>query len=113
MRLRTLLGRAVLYAVLGTALIAVSPQLVPSRGTDPAAVRMQSGNTVLFDHRDTCWVGDRPSWAPEYPGHVVMRVEDGVSGGGWFYGGPRYVDIALNDVFTKDNPRVFVKAFCS
>lgn len=73
---------------------------------------MQSGNTVLFDHSSECWVGNAPAWAPEVPGHVIMRVEGGTREGHWFYGGSNYVGIALNDIFTHDNPRVFVVAFC-
>jgi hypothetical protein len=81
-----------------------------SRDTDPAAVRQASGNTVLYDHRHECWSGTAPALA-EVPTHVIMRVEGGIEHS-WFYGGPHWVDIALNDVFTKDNPRVFVVAFC-
>jgi hypothetical protein len=48
----------------------------------------------------------------DMPTHVIMRVEGGTRGGDWFYGGPNYVRIALQDVFGKDNPRVYVVAFC-
>ena len=81
-----------------------------SRDTDPDAVRLQSGNTVLFDHRHECWTSG-PAMV-EVPTHVIMRIEDGIGDGQWRYLGKRYVDIALADTFTKDNPRVYVVAFC-
>ena len=109
----TLLTRAFWKAVLITVAIAcvyVIGKPYTEREVDPGAVRNYSGNTVLFDHRAECWVTG-PAKA-EIPTHVVMRIEGGTRGGHWFYGGKHYVDIALIDVFEKDNPRVFVKAFC-
>jgi hypothetical protein len=99
-------------AVLCTALIASIAYAYPSRPTDPEALRQQSGNTVLFDHRDTCWTGIAPDWAPAVPGHVIMRVEGGIPDSDWHYRGPAWVRIALDDTFVKDNPRVYVVAFC-
>jgi hypothetical protein len=105
------LFKAVGKAILVTALIAGIAWAWPARPTDPEAVRQASGNTVLFDHRSECWTGVEPAHV-EYPGHVIMRVEGGVRGSDWFYGGKRWVDIALIDVLEKDNPRVYVVAFC-
>lgn len=102
--------KAVVRAVIVTALIAIAPTLVPHRGLDPDAVRQQSGNTVLYDHRSECWVGIEPAHV-DMPTHVIMRVENGVNAD-WRYLGKRWVDIALNDVFTHDNPHVIVLAFC-
>lgn len=82
-----------------------------SRDVDPDAVRQNSGNTVLFDHRGECWADGQEAHV-DVPTHVIMRIEDGIGGGHWQYLGPKYVDIALNDVFKKNNPRVFVRAFC-
>ncbi len=107
------IGRVVVRALLTTALIAGMAWAWPHRDTDPDAVRQQSGNTVLYDHRDECWVGIAPKWAPAVPGHVVMRVEGGIGGSDWSYRGPKWVAIALDDVFVKDNPHVYVVAFCS
>ncbi len=106
-----MLFRAVVKAVLVTAFLALLTWNWPHRDIDPDAVRQQSGNTVLFDHRDECWTFKQPEDV-DVPTHVIMRVEGGVSGSDWFYGGSKWVDIALADVFTHDNPRVYVVAFC-
>lgn len=104
--------KAVVRAILLTALIACLPNLVPARGPAADAVRQQSGNTVLYDHRSGCWEGAEPAHV-DVPGHVILRIEGGTRGGHWFYGGPDYVHIALIDIFEKDNPRVYVRAFCA
>ena len=105
---KALTNALAIWVLVVCAYISISPMM--DRDTDPEAVRMQSGNTVLYDHRDTCWTTG-PAKA-DIPTHVIMRIEDGAHKGKWFYGGSDYVDIALIDVFEKDNPRVFVKAFC-
>lgn len=103
--------KAIVKAVVITALLACAPNLVPDRDKDPAAIRQQSGNVVLYDHEDVCWSGMEKAHV-DVPTHVVMRIEGGTHKGHWFYGGPAYTHLALVDVFEKDNPRVFVLAFC-
>jgi hypothetical protein len=106
------IGNAVLKALVVTALVAGMAYAWPARPTDPDAVRQQSGNTVLYDHRDTCWSGLEPAHV-DVPTHVIMRVENGVPPhNDWFYGGKRWVRIALIDVFEHNNPDVYVVAFC-
>lgn len=106
-----MLVRTLTRNLFAVALVCLAVWLIPSTPHDPEAQRLQSGNVVLYDHRDECWTGVEPAKV-KVPGHVIMRVEGGVGGSGWFYGGKHWVDIALNDVFTKDNPRVHVVAFC-
>lgn len=101
-------------ALIGTALIAAFSQWdFLERDIDPGAVRNNSGNTVLYDHRHECWTGPKPSWAPEVPGHVIMRITETRHHENWFYGGKKWVDLALEDVFETNYHNVFVVAFCN
>lgn len=87
--------------------------LLPSPPVDADAVwKKHYTSKVLYDYRDVCWQGPAPQDAPSVPGHVILRVEGSPTHEGWFYGGKDYVRIALADVFTKDNPKVKVGAFC-
>lgn len=100
--------KAVWKAVLITALIAVAPSYVPSRGTDPEAVRLQSGNTVFYDHREECWNGATPAKA-EIPTHSIIRKD---ADSPWVYAGPTWTKAALEHVFDDANPDMYVYAFC-
>lgn len=112
MSLRDYLEHAVLKAFVLTALIAGIAYAWPAPTHDPNAIRQQSGNTVLYDHKDTCWTGQAPADV-DVPGHVVIRIDNPrIHGERWFYGGKSFVKTALIDVFQTDILNVHVAAFC-
>lgn len=81
---------------------------VEEPNTSSPVTRIAEGSPAALIAEHDCWTGDAPAdMAGKVPGGVVVT-----KGARTFYGGPRMVRLALEQVFDGDDHDLTVHAFC-